>query len=229
MTGALQLMVADDDEPTRTGMRLALEEAGFEVVAEATDAEEAVEAALRERPAGCLLNVYMPRGGGITAARRIKEALPGTAVIMLTASAEDADLFAALEAGAEGYLPADMPGDRLADAVRGVLLEGEAALPRQLTARVLSALRAAHANGVTIGPRRISDRLTNREREVARLLLDGCSTGAIALRLGTSPVTVRRHMSAIMRKAGATDRRAALHLLRAEIGESGASTTGTTR
>jgi two-component system, NarL family, nitrate/nitrite response regulator NarL len=209
-----RVVLADDHLPTRIGVRMALEEAGLEVVADVADAGSAVEAALRERPEACLLDVYMP-GGGIEAARRIKKALPETAIVMLTVSADDDDLFAALQAGASGYLLKDMPADRLAFAVRGVLA-GEAALPRRLTARVLSALHTAHEHGVRVGPSRLVDRLTSREREVADLMLQDCSTGRIAVRLGTSPVTVRRHVSAIVRKVGAANRRDALRALRAE-------------
>lgn len=210
-----RVLLADDHLPTRIGVRMALEEAGFDVVADVADAGGAVEAALRERPEACLLDVYMPGGGGIEAARRIKKALPDTAIVMLTVSADDDDLFAALRAGASGYLLKDMPADRLAFAVRGVLA-GEAALPRRLTARVLSALHTAHEHGVRVGPSRLVDRLTRRERQVADLMLQDCSTGRIAARLGTSPVTVRRHVSAIVRKVGAANRRDALRALRAE-------------
>ena len=194
---------------------MALEEGGFDVIAEATETEGAVEAALRERPDVCVLDVYMPGAGGIEAARRIKKALPGTEVVMLTVSVSDADLFAALQAGASGYLLKDMDSDRLASALRGVLA-GEAALPRRLTARVISALRAASDGGNGIGPPRLTDRLTERELEVVDLLLEGLSTGEIAFRLGMSPVTVRRHISAIVRKTGADDRRNAVQVLRAE-------------
>jgi DNA-binding NarL/FixJ family response regulator len=208
-------VLADDHEPTRIGVRMALEEGGFDVVAEAAETESAVNAALRERPAACLLDVYMPGAGGIEAARRIKQVLPETEVVMLTVSMADDDLFAALEAGASGYLLKDMDPGRLASALRGVLA-GEAALPRHLTARVISAVRAASDGGAGIGPARLVDRLTSRELEVVDLLLDDLSTGEIAYRLGTSAVTVRRHISAIVRKIGAKDRTAALRAIRAE-------------
>jgi two-component system nitrate/nitrite response regulator NarL len=218
MEDGLRIVVADDHAPTRAGVRLALEEAGFEVVGEAADTDGAVEAALRERPAVCLLDISMPGAGGIEAARLIKKALPETEVVMLTVSVSDADLLRALQAGASGYLLKDIAADRLASAVHGVL-RGEAALPRRLTARVLSALRSAGDSGVQIGPPSVSDGLTKRELEVAALLRENLRTGEIALRLGTSEVTVRRHISAVVRKVGASDRRGALRALDQERAE----------
>jgi two-component system, NarL family, nitrate/nitrite response regulator NarL len=215
MDDRVRVVVADDHAPTRGGVRIALEEAGFEVVAEAADTDGAVEAALRERPAVCLLDISMPGAGGIEAARLIKKALPQTAVVMLTVSANDADLLGALQAGASGYLLKEIAADRLASALRGVL-RGEAALPRWLTARVLSALRSAAESGVHIGPPRLVDSLTKRELEVAALLQEDLPTGEIALRLGTSEVTVRRHISAVVRKVGASDRRGAQRMLERE-------------
>ncbi len=217
----LSVVLADDHEPTRIGVRMALQEGGFDVIAEAADTDGAVEAALRERPAVCLLDVYMPGAGGIEAARRIRRALPETEIVMLTVSVSDSDLFAALQAGASGYLLKDMDSDRLASALRGVLA-GEAALPRRLTARVISALRAASEEGVGIWPPRLTDSLTERELEVVDLLLEDLSTGEIAFRLGTSAVTVRRHVSSIVRKIGAEDRRGALRAIRAERTQAGA-------
>ena len=124
-----RVVLADDHAPTRAGVRLALEHSEFGVVAEATTAAEAVSAALRHRPDVCLLDIYMP-GGGIEAAGEIRErASRDTALVMLTASDSDDDLFAALRAGATGYLPKTTAADRLAPALRGVLA-GEAALPR---------------------------------------------------------------------------------------------------
>jgi two-component system nitrate/nitrite response regulator NarL len=99
----LSALVADDHAPTRAGVRDALDGGDFEVVAEVATAEAAVEAALREQPDVCLLDIHMP-GNGIAAAGEIAERLPTSRIVMLTASRDDADLFAALKAGASGYL-----------------------------------------------------------------------------------------------------------------------------
>jgi two-component system, NarL family, nitrate/nitrite response regulator NarL len=210
----LTVLIADDHAPTRAGVRGALEEGGFRVVAEANSADAAVESAIRERPDVCVLDINMP-GSGIAAAARITEGLPGTAVVMLTVSREDADLFAALRAGALGYLLKDMDPGRLAAALRGVL-SGEAALPRTLVARVVEEFRAAERRPSLALVRRRGAKLTAREWEVLEMLREQLSTAEIARRLGLSDVTVRRHVSSIMTKLRVPDRRAMARLFEQE-------------
>lgn len=210
-----RVVLADDHAPTRAGVRLALEDSEFTVVAEATTAAEAVAAALRHRPDVCLLDIYMP-GGGIEAATEIGRALPDTALVMLTASDSDDDLFAALRAGAAGYLPKTTSADRLGQALRGVLA-GEAALPRALTARLIEEFRQRPARGRSARPAAGAEYgipLTDRELEVVELMLQDLNTIQISQRLSISAVTVRRHISAVVRKSGAHSRRAAVDVLR---------------
>jgi DNA-binding NarL/FixJ family response regulator len=205
-------VVADDHPPTLAGIRAALEEHGLVVVAEAADAAAAVEAAVRERPDACLLDIHMPGGGGIAAAAKITERAPETAVVMLTVSRDDDDLFAALKAGASGYLLKDMDADRLHAALLGVL-KGEAAIPRTLVARVVDEFRSAERGRTLPFLRPGGVQLTDREWEVLEHLRDGRSTAEIATRLGVSPVTVRRHVSAILGKLRLRDRKTMLRLL----------------
>src|SRR3954471_4613680 len=115
-----RVLIADDHPPTRLGVRLALEEGGFTVCAEAASGPSAVQAALAERPDVAVLDVHMP-GSGITAAREITDQLPDTAVVMLTVSRDDADLFQALRAGARVYLVKAIEPTRLPLALQGVL------------------------------------------------------------------------------------------------------------
>jgi DNA-binding NarL/FixJ family response regulator len=192
-------------------VRAALEQGGFFVCAEADDGPGAVEAAFRERPDICLLDVHMP-GGGIAAASEITRSLPETAVVMLTVSREDDDLFDALRAGARGYLLKDIEPAGLRVALRGVL-RGEAALPRALVGKVVEQLRRRAPRGrlLTVGGRRAE--LTSREGDVLDLLAQGLTTAEIAARLLVSPVTVRRHIGEIRRKLEAPDRETALRLL----------------
>ena len=137
-------LLADDHVATRAGVRRALESHGMRVVAEAAEAHHAVAAALTYRPSVCLLAIHMP-GNGISAAEQIRAALPATKIVMLTASDRDEDLFAALQAGADGYLLKQATSlERLPYAIRGVL-NGEAALPRPLTARLIRAYWIAGA------------------------------------------------------------------------------------
>ena len=206
-----RVVVADDHPALRRSVRVALEGDGFEVCGETDTAPEAVELALRERPDLCLLDIHMP-GSGIAAAAEITARLPETAVVMLTVSENEADLFDALRAGAAGYLLKDMDPGRLGNALRGVLA-GEAALPRLLVARVIDEFRerGRRRRLPVIGQRGVE--LTSREWEVLELLRTGCSTAEIAERLFVSKVTVRRHVSSILRKLHVPDRKAALRLL----------------
>jgi two-component system nitrate/nitrite response regulator NarL len=119
-TDPLRVLIADDHVPTRAGVRMVLEHEGFEVCAEAANAEAAVEAAVREHPDVCLLDIHMP-GSGITAAAEISAALPDTTVVMLTVSSEQQDVSASIQAGAHGYLLKDMDPGRMPDALREVL------------------------------------------------------------------------------------------------------------
>ena len=121
------VLLADDHFVVRGGVRADLEELGYRVCAEAGDADGAVEAALRERPDICLLDVAMP-GGGIVAARAITEQLPGTRVVMFTISRDDDDIRAAIDAGAVGYVLKDVDVDKLADALESVVA-GRIVLP----------------------------------------------------------------------------------------------------
>lgn len=205
------VLLADDHAAVRAGIRLALAGEGFKVVAEASDGPGAVAAALRERPDIALLDVNMP-GGGIKAAEEIVQLLPETTVVMLTVSRDDDDLFAALRAGASGYLLKDTDPTRLPFALRGVL-DGEAALPRGLVARLIDEFRTRGKRRRLPLMRQRGIELTEREWEVLELLHDGLSTAAIAERLGISPVTVRRHVSEILKKLRVTSREEAVRLL----------------
>ena len=205
------VVVADDHAPVRAGVRAAIERAGFVVCAEAADGPGAVEAALRERPQIVLMDINMP-GNGIAATRQIARQLPDTAIVMLTVSRSDVDLFDALCAGARGYLLKDMDPSRLPQALRGVL-EGEAALPRQLVALVVEEFRERRRHRRLPLAKESRVDLTEREWEVLELLRHGLSTAEIGERMFIAPVTVRTHVSAILQKLHVPDREAAVKLL----------------
>jgi DNA-binding NarL/FixJ family response regulator len=162
---SLRVLVADDHPPTRAGVRLALERGGFEVCGEAADAPSAVAAARRDRPDVCLLDINMP-GNGIHAAEAISRELPETAVVMLTVSRTDSDLFDALRAGASGYLLKDIDPARLPLAPHGVLA-GEAALPRHLVALLIEEFRERKPASDPAAAAGAAE-LTDREWEVLR-------------------------------------------------------------
>jgi DNA-binding NarL/FixJ family response regulator len=212
VSAQVRVLVADDDAASRSGVRLSLEGHGFEVCGEADSARGAAQVAERERPDVCLIEADLP-GGGIAAAQQVLAAAPETAVVMLSATADDDALLAAVRAGARGYLLKDMDPARLPNALRGVL-DGEAALPRALMGRVLDELRAMEHGRHAPELSRLGVKLTRREREVLEHLDRGLGTAEIGELLSISAVTVRRHISEILRKLSATDREAALKLLR---------------
>lgn len=212
----ITVLLADDHAAVRAGIRLALSGEGFNVVAEAADGPEAVELARELRPDIALLDVNMP-GSGIKAAEEIVQSLPGTMVVMLTVSRDDDDLFAALRAGASGYLLKDTDPGRLPFALRGVL-EGEAALPRGLVARLIDEFRTRGKRRRLPLMRQRGVELTEREWEVLEFLHDGLATAEIAERLSISPVTVRRHVSEILKKLRVTSREEAVRLMDEEPG-----------
>jgi DNA-binding NarL/FixJ family response regulator len=209
-----RVLIADDHPPTRAGVRMALERDGIEVCAETASASQAIEEALRERPDLCLLDVHMP-GGGPAAAATISTRLPGTVVVMLTVSSEDEDLFESLRRGAVGYLLKDMSPTSLATAVRAAL-QGEAVLPRALAGRLVEEFRQDRP-AARLAKRLHQDaELTRREWEVLELLCEGAGTSEIARRLFLSPITVRRHVSAIVTKLGASSRAEAVRIAMAD-------------
>ena len=209
MSGAIRVLLADDHVPTRDDIRRALEaDARFVVCAEAGDAPVAIEGAVREHPDLCILDVRMP-GGGVAAAWEISARLPETKIVMLTVSTDDGDLFASLRAGASGYLLKDMDPAELPDAL-GDVLNGEAALPPSLVARVIGEFRDRGPRRRAVLPKSGYETLTSREWQVLDLLRQELSTAAIAHRLVLSPVTVRTHVNSILRKVRAPSREALL-------------------
>lgn len=206
-----RVLIAADHAPTRTGIRLALADDGFTVLAEEETAPGSVAAALADPPDLCLLDVDMP-GGGIEAAATIRSQLPGTQVVMLAETEDEDAFFAAIRAGAAGYLEKGMNPTRLGPALRDVL-DGRAALPRTLTARLIDEFRAL-TRPDTPGLVRPGNRdLTRREWEVLDCLREGLSTRRIAKRLFISETTVRRHVSSILGKLDVPTREAAVKVV----------------
>jgi DNA-binding NarL/FixJ family response regulator len=194
MSSFVSVVVADH-APTRTGVRLALD--GHAVVcAEANNAESAVRAVTSKRPDVCLIGTSIA-GGGIAAARRICELVPETRVVMLAASENHGDLLASLYAGAVGYVPVGFDETQLRRVVSVVAANG-IAVPRSMIRELIDELRAIE--------RASEDHLTPREAQILTMLNRGHTTAAIAARLDIAPVTVRRHISKLKKKLGASDR-----------------------
>jgi DNA-binding NarL/FixJ family response regulator len=210
---AIRVVIADDHVPMRARVRQALEDGGCQVVGEGATADDAVRLAMEHHPDVALLDIQMP-GSGIRAAAQIAKELPETAIVMLTQSREDEDLFDSLRAGASGYLLKDTDPARLTETLRGVLA-GEAAMPRRLVARILDEFRApTKRRFLRTSP--AAARLSTREWEVMELLGEGLSTDEVAGRLFVSPTTVRVHVSTVLKKLRVKDRQSAFRLLRGE-------------
>jgi two-component system NarL family response regulator len=207
---AVTVLVADDHEPTRADIRGALgRDERFVVCGEAGNAAAAVALSLERRPDVCLLDVRMP-GGGLAALWEIASRLPDTKVVMLTVSEEDEDLFAALRAGAHGYLLKTMSVRRLADALYDVHL-GKPAIPRALVARMMQEFRGTDPRRRSLaGTHELQSRLTSREWQVLDLLGRDLTTAAIAERLTLTESAVRAHVAAIVRKLDVHDRAEAI-------------------
>jgi DNA-binding NarL/FixJ family response regulator len=204
------VLVADDHPAVRTGVRAGLESGGLNVCAEVSNAKEAVEAALRERPDVCLLDIRMP-GSGIWAAKQITEQLEGTIVVMLTVSSGEEELFESLRAGASGYLLKETNPEQLPDLLRAAAA-GEAPVPPRLVARLVDEFRRRGRRRYVALPERPSVELTSREYEVLELLQTGLTPADVAERLYLSKVTVRRHISSVIKKLGAPSRDDAVRL-----------------
>jgi len=206
-----RILLADGDAPTRTGLRLALAPDRFEVVDEADSVSAAVAATRELRPDVAMVAHDLP-GGGLAAVRMIVQARRRTLVLVLSSRPDDGELLNAVLAGAVGYLGKDVSLARLPAVIEGVIA-GEVVLPRHLSRRLLDELRGRDARRARVSER-ASAPLSEREWEVLHLLAAGLGTGEIAHRLGISDVTVRRHVSSVVRKLDVPDRRSAVRLLR---------------
>src|SRR5919199_4550334 len=206
-----RILVVDDHPLTREALSTLLRTHGFDVVGEASDGAEAIEAAGRLRPDLILLDLSMPGMDGIQALPRLRDAAPECEVVVLTASGTEENLLAAIRAGAAGYLLKSEAPERIADFLRGVA-NGEAALSGAVARRPPDQVRprGGRSSGV---PDSIASTLSAREVEVLLLLDEHLGTDEIAKRLFISEHTVRSHVKSLLRKLGVSSRREALEAL----------------
>jgi DNA-binding NarL/FixJ family response regulator len=200
-----RVVVADDQALVRGGFRMILSAAGIPVVAEAADGGQAVAAVLRHRPDVVLMDIRMPEMDGLEATRRILAAPAASAcrVIMLTTFDLDQYVYAALTAGASGFLLKDVTPEQLVAAVR-LVRAGDALLAPSITRRLVERF-APRAPDRVAGPGDLSD-LTPRELEVLRLLARGLSNAELAAQLTLSEATVKTHVTRILGKLQLRDR-----------------------
>lgn len=193
----ITIVIADDHEMVRRGLRMTMAaEADLVLLGEATTGKEAVRLVNELRPQVVLLDVQMPDLDGVAAAQAIRQAHPATAVVMLTSFAEDAQLYAALDAGVIGYLLKDISGDDLVAAIRGAV-RGEPQLHPSI------ALRLMRRRPTSAEP---FAELTERERDVLKCLARGLSNKEIAQALFLTETTVKGYVSTVLSKLGVSDR-----------------------
>jgi DNA-binding NarL/FixJ family response regulator len=203
----IRVGLADDQSLVRAGFRLLLDSADdIEVVGEASNGGQAVALAREQVPDVVLMDLRMPEIDGLTATRRITAdpALSQVRVVVLTTYAEDENVFRALRAGASGFLVKDIEPADLIRAIRTVA-GGEALLAPAVTRAVIAAFTARPVDPAPV-PRPEVAALTEREREVVRLVGCGLSNDEIAAKLVVSPLTAKTHVSRAMTKLGARDR-----------------------
>ncbi|GGM30981.1 response regulator [Dactylosporangium sucinum] len=201
----VRVLVADDQEIVRTGLTMILNaQPGIEVVAEAGDGRRAVELARRERPDVCLLDIRMPGLDGIEATRALAgpQVDDPLAVVVITTFDLDEYVYAALRAGARGFLLKDAGPALLVQAVHAAA-EGDALIAPSITTRLLRAFADA---GPPQAPRQPIEPLTDREEQVVGLLAQGRTNAEIAQELRITLSTVKTHVASLMNKIGARNR-----------------------
>ena len=214
-TETLRVLLVDDHDLFRTGLRNLLEEKGLEIIGEAATGAEAVAQVGDLSPDVVVMDLNMPAMGGVEATRHIAEIAPLTRVVMLTISDEDSDVTDAILAGACGYLLKDASIHELVAGIRAAA-RGEALISPHIAGKVLQRVRAtsAHSEIETF----IRTELSEREIEVLKLIANGKDNAVIAAELHISPKTVKNHISNILMKLQIDNRiQAAVYAVRSGI------------
>jgi DNA-binding NarL/FixJ family response regulator len=200
----MKILLADDHGLFLEGLKNLLRAGGYQVVGAAHDGLEALQLARALHPDVILMDIRMPGCDGLTATRLIQAEMPECKIVMLTTSAEDADLFEAIKSGASGYLLKNLAPNQLFDYLAG-LARGEAPLSREMSARLLhefarqaAALDEQRAAGPAGGPP--GPELTPRQREILVLVADGLTYKEVGAALGLSENTVKYHMGEVLQR-----------------------------
>ena len=198
------VFIVDDHSFFRSGLRSVLTEHGFTVVGDAASGEAALPLIERRAPDLVVMDLGMPGMSGADATRKIVERFPQIAVLVITVSAGETEVLEALEAGAAGYLLKDSQPDEIVRAVEAAV-SGDAPLSPRVARLVVQRARMMPGGGAEAAAL-AAEELTDREREVLRLLADGLDNTEIAQTLFLSPTTVKRHVASIVAKLGVSNR-----------------------
>ncbi len=193
----IRVFVADDHELVRYALRTVLEDEGdMEVVGEAGDSADTISGCVEQCPDVLVLDMRMPGEGGVAVCRKVREACPETAVLVLTSFDGDEELFGSLSAGASGYLLKDTRPERIVHAIR-LVSDGEAVFDNAVVDRILNDKRSNDS---------LAEPLSERELEVLELMAKGLPNKQISKELWIGETTVKTHVSHILRKLGQADR-----------------------
>jgi len=205
MTNPIRLLIVDDQRLMREGLRTLLElESGFEIVSEAANGQEAMEAYAELKPDVVLMDIRMPGIDGVEATHRIYAQWPDARVIILTTFDDDANVFEGLRAGAVGYLLKDLSGQELADAVRTVY-KGGALIEPIIAKRVVAEFARLHPPARSLNEG-LAEPLSERELEVLKLVSAGLTNREIGNKLSLSEGTVKNYITNVLQKIGVRDR-----------------------
>jgi len=216
----IRIMIVEDHPLFREGLRRTLEiEPDFQVVGEAANGDEAVELALVKKPDVMLVDINIPGMNGLQVTRKVKEELPDTGIIVLTAYHDESQLFHALRVGAGAYYPKDVTPRELLRAIRevhrGYYVIGDSVMKKPQVARWLIKQFEEIAPDGEAFPEEMFMPLSPREMEILHCIAHGLSNKEVARELGISQQTVKNHMTSILRKLAVNDRtQAALYALR---------------
>ena len=218
---AIRIMIVEDHEIFRTGLRRALEmEDDLAIIKEAGSGEEALTAAVELEPDIILMDIHLPGINGLQATRQIKAKLPDIGVIVLTAYHDDEQLFHALKSGAAGYYPKEVAPATLIDCIHQVhagyyVIGDEIMAAPQVASWIMQQFEDLAVTGALPEDVELFQPLTDREMEILRFIARGLSNKEIARSLNISQQTVKNHMTAILRKLSVNDRtQAAVYALR---------------
>lgn len=198
----MKILICDDQAVIRDGLELLLKlEKDFQVVGCAQDGAEALELAAKHQPDLALMDLKMPIMNGIEATRQIRKKFPHIKVLVLTTYDDDEWLFDAIRAGASGYLLKDTPRQKIIEAIRG-MAEGKSFVDPAVTGKLLQQMAGQQPQPASL----LTQKLTERELDVLRLLAKGMTNAEIAAALYLSEGTVRNYVSATLAKLGVSDR-----------------------